>query len=52
MTAANSFNPELQKAAMEEIEQLKEQLNDMNGTILAMAKRHEESMDKAYERFR
>ena len=51
MTAANSFNPELQKAAMDEIEQLKDQLKDVNGTVLAMAQRHQESMDKAHERF-
>ena len=51
VTAANTFNPELQKAAMEEIEQLKDQLNNMNETISAMALRHQESMDKAHERF-
>ena len=35
---------------MEEMEQLKDQLSDVNGTILAMAERHQESMEKAHER--
>ena len=51
ITAKNSCNPELVKAANEEIEQLRQQMLNQEKTIREMAERHRESMEAAERRF-